>query len=77
VARLSRLSKGDLLLAIGFRRAHSVTISFRRESRGTGSHVIVITDNSLSELADKGDLTLYADIDSTFFAHRSWAPSAW
>ncbi len=35
---------------------------------------MVITDNSLSELADKGDLTLYADIDSTFFAHSLVGP---
>jgi DNA-binding MurR/RpiR family transcriptional regulator len=69
VARLSRLGAGDVLLAIGFRRAHSVTISFVEKARDQGVDVIVITDNSLSELAGKGAVTLYADIDSTFFAH--------
>ena len=39
-----------------------------------GATVVVITDNSLSELAGKGDLTLYADIDSTFFAHSLVGP---
>jgi DNA-binding MurR/RpiR family transcriptional regulator len=69
VARLSRLSAGDVLLAIGFRRAHSVAIAFAEKARDQGADVIIITDNSLSELAGKGTVTLYADIDSTFFAH--------
>ncbi|OFW57182.1 MAG: hypothetical protein A2133_09150 [Actinobacteria bacterium RBG_16_64_13] len=69
VARLCRLGPGDVLVAIGFRRAHSVTISFVEKAVAQGANVIIITDNSLSELADKGSVTLYADIDSTFFAH--------
>jgi DNA-binding MurR/RpiR family transcriptional regulator len=69
VARLGRLSAGDVLLAVGFRRAHSVTISFAEKARDQGADVIIITDNSLSELAGKGTVTLYADTDSTFFAH--------
>lgn len=69
VARLSRLGKGDALLAIGFRRAHSVTISFADKALAQGADVVIVTDNSLSELAGKGTVTLYADIDSTFFAH--------
>ena len=74
VARLVRLGPGDVLLAIGFRRAHSVTVSFAQKAAAQGATVIVITDNSLSELADKSDLTLYADIDSTFFAHSLVGP---
>jgi DNA-binding MurR/RpiR family transcriptional regulator len=74
VARLVRLEPGDVLLAIGFRRAHSVTVSFAQNAAAQGATVIVITDNSLSELADKSDLTLYADIDSTFFAHSLVGP---
>jgi DNA-binding MurR/RpiR family transcriptional regulator len=74
VARLSRLAKGDVLVAVGFRRAHSVTISFAEKASAQGATVIVITDNSLSELAGKGDVTLYADIDSTFFAHSLVGP---
>lgn len=74
VARLSRLGEGDVLVAIGFRRAHSVTIKFAEKAAELGATVIVITDNSLSELAGKGDLTLYADIDSTFFAHSLVGP---
>ncbi len=74
VARLVRLGQGDVLLAIGFRRAHSVTVSFAQKAAAQGATVIVITDNSLSELADKSDLTLYADIDSTFFAHSLVGP---
>ena len=54
VARMSRLGAGDVLLAVGFRRAHSVTISFAEKAAAQGATVIVITDNSLSELADKG-----------------------
>jgi DNA-binding MurR/RpiR family transcriptional regulator len=74
VARLSRLGTGDVLLAIGFRRAHSITISFAEKAAAQGAGVIVITDNTLSELADKGSVTLYADIDSTFFAHSLVGP---
>jgi DNA-binding MurR/RpiR family transcriptional regulator len=74
VARLSRLGEGDVLLAIGFRRAHSVTISFAEKAAVQGAAVVVITDNSLSELAGKGSVTLYADIDSTFFAHSLVGP---
>jgi len=54
-----------------------VTISFAEKAEEQGATVIVITDNSLSNWADKGDLTLYADIDSTFFAHSLVGPSAW
>jgi DNA-binding MurR/RpiR family transcriptional regulator len=73
-ARLSRLGAGDVLLAIGFRRAHSVTISFVDKAMEQGATVIIITDNSLSELAGRGTVTLYADIDSTFFAHSLVGP---
>lgn len=74
VARLTRLGPGDVLMAIGFRRAHSVTISFAEKAGAQGADVIVLTDNSLSELAGKGSVTLYADIDSTFFAHSLVGP---
>jgi DNA-binding MurR/RpiR family transcriptional regulator len=74
VARLTRLGPGDVLMAIGFRRAHSVTISFAEKAGAQRADVIVITDNSLSELAGKGSVTLYADIDSTFFAHSLVGP---
>lgn len=74
VARLSRLGEGDVLLAVGFRRAHSVTISFVDKAMEQGATVIIITDNSLSELAGRGTVTLYADIDSTFFAHSLVGP---
>jgi DNA-binding MurR/RpiR family transcriptional regulator len=76
VSRLSRLTAGDVLLAIGFRRAHSVTISFAEKALAQGAGVIIITDNSLSELAERGTVTLYADIDSTFFAHSLVGPVA-
>ena len=74
VARLARLGRGDVLLAIGFRRAHSVTVSFCEKAVAQGAEVVVITDNSLSELAQKGTVALYADIDSTFFAHSLVGP---
>jgi DNA-binding MurR/RpiR family transcriptional regulator len=73
-SRLGRLAEGDVLLAIGFRRAHSVTVGFADEAAGQGAKVIVITDNSLSELAGKGTVTLYTDIDSIFFAHSLVGP---
>ncbi len=74
VARLTRLGEDDVLLAIGFRRAHPLTLSFAAKALALGATVIAITDNSLSELADKGSIALYADIDSTFFAHSLVGP---
>ena len=74
VARLTRLGKGDVLLAVGFRKAHTVAISFCEKALAQGAEVLVLTDNSLSELAEKGTVTLYADIDSTFFAHSLVGP---
>jgi DNA-binding MurR/RpiR family transcriptional regulator len=74
VARLVRLAPGDALLAVGFRRAHPLTVSFATKAAALGAASIVITDNSLSELADRGTVTLYADIDSTFFAHSLVGP---
>jgi DNA-binding MurR/RpiR family transcriptional regulator len=74
VSRLTRLTEGGVLLAIGFRRAHPVTISFCEKAVAQGAEVLVITDNSLSELAERGTVTLYADIDSTFFAHSVVGP---
>jgi DNA-binding MurR/RpiR family transcriptional regulator len=74
IARLVRLKQGDVLLAVGFRKAHSVTIAFCEKAVAQGAGVVVITDNSLSELADRGTVTLYADIDSTFFVHSLVGP---
>ncbi|MCZ7661978.1 MAG: MurR/RpiR family transcriptional regulator [Thermoleophilia bacterium] len=74
VARLTRLGANDVLLAIGFRRAHPMTISFTARAAQAGAATVVITDNSLSELAGRGEITLYADIDSTFFAHSLVGP---
>jgi len=74
VARLIRLTPGDALLAVGFRRAHPLTVSFAAKAAALGAASIIITDNSLSELADRGTVTLYADIDSTFFAHSLVGP---
>lgn len=74
VARLVRLGPEDALLAIGFRRAHPLTISFAEKATALNAASIVITDNSLSELAGRGAVTLYADIDSTFFAHSLVGP---
>jgi DNA-binding MurR/RpiR family transcriptional regulator len=74
MARLARLQKGDVLLAVGFRKAHSVTIAFCEKAVAQGADVLVITDNSLSELADRGTVILYADVDSTFFVHSLVGP---
>jgi DNA-binding MurR/RpiR family transcriptional regulator len=76
IARAGRLGDGDVLVAIGFRRAHTLTISLAEKAKAQGATVVVITDNSLSELAEKGSITLYADIDSTFFAHSLVGPIA-
>ncbi len=74
VARLLHLGSADALLAIGFRRAHPQTIAFLQKATAAGVPTIAITDNSLSEIAGKAAVTLYADIDSTFFAHSLVGP---
>ena len=58
LARLVRLGGDDSLLAVGFRRAHPQTVAYVKAAASQGAHTIVITDNSLSELAGKGDITL-------------------
>lgn len=74
VARLVRLGPEDALLAVGFRRAHPLTISFLEKAGASKVRTVAITDNSLSEIAGKASVTLYADIDSTFFAHSLVGP---
>jgi DNA-binding MurR/RpiR family transcriptional regulator len=74
VARLVRMGNEDALLAVGFRRAHPLTISFLEKAGAARVPTVCITDNSLSEVAGKADVTLYADIDSTFFAHSLVGP---
>jgi DNA-binding MurR/RpiR family transcriptional regulator len=74
IARLTRMGAGDVLIAIGFRRAHPQTVLFTEKAAAQGAVTIALTDNSLSELADKGAITLFADIDSTFFAHSLVGP---
>jgi len=73
-ARLVGLGPEDVVLAIGFRRAHPLTVAFAQKAAALGATVVVLTDNSLSELAGQGSMTLYADIDSTFFAHSLVGP---
>jgi DNA-binding MurR/RpiR family transcriptional regulator len=74
VARLVRQGEDDAILAIGFRRAHPLTISFLEKAAVASVPTVCITDNSLSEVAGKATVTLYADIDSTFFAHSLVGP---
>ncbi|GAB4242924.1 MAG: MurR/RpiR family transcriptional regulator [Thermoleophilia bacterium] len=74
IARIARLAAGDVVLAIGFRKAHPLTIAMLRRAREAGTQTISITDNTLSELAGKAQVTLFADIDSTFFAHSLVGP---
>jgi DNA-binding MurR/RpiR family transcriptional regulator len=74
VARLTGMAPGDTLLAIGFRRAHPLTVSFLEKAASLGAATVAITDNTLSELAGRGSVTLFADIDSTFFAHSMVGP---
>jgi DNA-binding MurR/RpiR family transcriptional regulator len=74
VARLTRLKPLDVLLAIGFRRAHPLTVAFLEKAGELGATTVTITDNTLSELAGKAGVTLFADIDSTFFAHSMVGP---
>jgi DNA-binding MurR/RpiR family transcriptional regulator len=74
VARLVRLGPEDALLAVGFRRAHPLTISFLEKAGASKARTVALTDNSLSEIAGKASVTLYADIDSTFFAHSLVGP---
>jgi DNA-binding MurR/RpiR family transcriptional regulator len=74
IARLTGLSAGDVVLAVGFRRGHPLTLSYLQKAAALGAATLVVTDNSLSELSGKGTVTLFADIDSTFFAHSLVGP---
>ena len=74
VARLTGMIPGDALLAVGFRRGHPLTVSFLEKAGSLGATTVAITDNTLSELSGKASVTLFADIDSTYFAHSMVGP---
>jgi DNA-binding MurR/RpiR family transcriptional regulator len=74
IARLTGMGPSDLVLAVGFRRGHPFTLSYLEKAGSLGAATVVVTDNSLSELSGKGSVTLFADIDSTFFAHSLVGP---
>jgi DNA-binding MurR/RpiR family transcriptional regulator len=76
IARLHQADREDAVLAIGFRRGHPFTVGLVREAAAQGVPTVALTDNSLSELAGKAGVTLFADIDSTFFAHSLVGPLA-
>jgi DNA-binding MurR/RpiR family transcriptional regulator len=74
LARLTGLGDEDVVLGVGFRKSHRFTVSYIAQATAAGVRTVVITDNSLSELAGKARVTLLADIDSTFFTHSLVGP---
>jgi DNA-binding MurR/RpiR family transcriptional regulator len=74
IARLEQVGPTDAVLAVGFRRAHPFTVGFLNQAGSQGVPTLALTDNSLSEIAGKASVTLYGDIDSTFFAHSLVGP---
>ncbi len=59
---------------LAFASASPVTPAFLEKAGDSKVRTVAITDNSLSEIAGKASVTLYADIDSTFFAHSLVGP---
>ncbi|VVE80906.1 MurR/RpiR family transcriptional regulator [Pandoraea sputorum] len=57
--QLFKLREGDLVIALGFPRYVSDTVTLCRRLRGRGVSVMVLTDSPTSPLAPLGDIVLF------------------
>jgi DNA-binding MurR/RpiR family transcriptional regulator len=65
---LARAQVADLLVAIAFPRYLADTILLAGQAREAGIPVLALTDRVTSPLASLGTVTLYAKVDSHYFA---------
>jgi RpiR family transcriptional regulator, carbohydrate utilization regulator len=70
------LRKGDLVIAISFRRGLRQTVEGAREAREKGAYCVGIADTYLSPLARECDELFLAGIDSTSYGASYTAPVA-
>ena len=68
------LRKGDLVIAISFRRGLRQTVEGAREARDKGAYCVGIADTYLSPLARECDEIFLTRIDSTSYAASYAAP---
>lgn len=68
------LRKGDLVIAISFRRGLRQTVEGAREAREKGAYCVGIADTYLSPLARECDEIFLTSIDSTSYAASYAAP---
>jgi len=68
------LRKGDLVIAISFRRGLRQTVEGAREARGKGAYCVGIADTYLSPLARECDELFLTGIDSTSYGASYTAP---
>ncbi|HEX7892306.1 MAG TPA: MurR/RpiR family transcriptional regulator [Ramlibacter sp.] len=65
---LARAQAADLLVAIAFPRYLADTVRLARLAHERGMTVLALTDRVTSPLAPLADVSLYADVDSHYFA---------
>lgn len=65
---LARAQSADLLIAIAFPRYLADTVRLARQARESGMTVLALTDRVTSPLASLATVSLYADVDSHYFA---------
>jgi DNA-binding MurR/RpiR family transcriptional regulator len=65
---LARARPGDLLVAIAFPRYLADTVLLVRQARDAGLPVLALTDRVTSPLAPLATVSLYASVDSHYFA---------
>lgn len=66
---LTRLSPGDLLIAIAYPRYYSDTVLLARRAHAAGVPVLALTDRPTSPLVPVATHVLYAHTDCTYFAN--------
>ena len=66
---LTRLTSGDLLIAIGYPRYLADTVLLARRAREAGVPVLALTDRVTSPLAPLATVALYSHTDSQYFAN--------
>lgn len=71
------LQKGDLVLAITFRRGLRQTVEGVREARTRGAYCVGVTDTHLSRLARFAHEYFVTPVESTLYGVSYVAPMAW
>ncbi|ACM39998.1 transcriptional regulator (plasmid) [Allorhizobium ampelinum S4] len=65
---LRNVRAGDLVIAIAFPRYMADTVTLAKRMRDAGADVLALTDNASSPLVAHATMTLFAQVESDYFA---------